>query len=400
MLDSTHARPTDNALSDVWFDETDIDVGALRKLIEQETHRDAVPAASDIVKNIPVYAASTVDAAFADPQAHRQLAAEWHRVLAHGAGVLVVRNAWNGELTRRVSDLFRIMLDEEAATGKASGDHFAKAGANARVWNAHEKLALQDADAFVEYNANRTLALASSCWLGPLYRVTAQLNLVRPGGTAQDPHRDYHMGFQPREVLLEYPVQSHRLSASLTLQGAVAHADIPIASGSTRLLPFSQTWPPGYLCKGHEEVDAVFAENHVQVDLRMGDAVFFNPALLHAAGDNTTKYVERLANLLQINSSWGRCMEVVDGVRIACQVFPALRAAIADGRLDSAAVERVIAASVDGYAFPANLELEPPRGHLPPASQQDVLRQALAEQWSQTQLETALTDQQALKRSH
>jgi ectoine hydroxylase-related dioxygenase (phytanoyl-CoA dioxygenase family) len=28
-------------------------------------------------------------------------------------------------------------------------------------------------------------------WLGPGYRVTAQTNIVKPGGRAQQPHRDY-----------------------------------------------------------------------------------------------------------------------------------------------------------------------------------------------------------------
>ena len=40
-----------------------------------------------------------------------------------------------------------------------------------------------------------SLALVSRAWLGPGYQVTSQVNVVRPGGQAQDPHRDYHLGF-------------------------------------------------------------------------------------------------------------------------------------------------------------------------------------------------------------
>lgn len=34
-------------------------------------------------------------------------------------------------------------------------------------------------------------ALVSEAWLGPGYQITAQTNIVKPGGKAQQPHRDY-----------------------------------------------------------------------------------------------------------------------------------------------------------------------------------------------------------------
>ena len=39
----------------------------------------------------------------------------------------------------------------------------------------------------------------------------------------------------------------------------------------------------------------------VQLALGIGDAVFFNPALFHAAGTNRTTDVDRMANLLQVS---------------------------------------------------------------------------------------------------
>jgi ectoine hydroxylase-related dioxygenase (phytanoyl-CoA dioxygenase family) len=69
--------------------------------------------------------------------------------------------------------------------------------------------------------------------------MTAQINLVHPGGAAQQAHWDYHLGFQTAEVSVEYPVHVHDLSPTLTLQGALAHCDMPIESCPTKLLPFS-----------------------------------------------------------------------------------------------------------------------------------------------------------------
>ena len=45
--------------------------------------------------------------------------------------------------------------------------------------------------------------------------------------------------------------------------------------------------------------------------LRKGDAVFFNPALIHAAGENRSEGIQRMANLLQVSSAFGRAMESI-----------------------------------------------------------------------------------------
>ena len=54
---------------------------------------------------------------------------------------------------------------------------------------------------------------------------------------------------------------------------------------------------------------------------------------------------------------------------------------------------RAVAASAEGYAFPTNLDRDPPLGGLAPESPQDLLRRALAEQWPAAQLNEALLAQ-------
>ena len=78
-------------------------------------------------------------------------------------------------------------------------------------------------------------------------------------------------------VLIErYPVHVHSSSAVLTLQGVVAHCDMPLESGPTLYLLYSQAYLPGYLATGLPEFKACFAEHHVQLALEKGDAAFFN----------------------------------------------------------------------------------------------------------------------------
>ncbi len=119
--------------------------------------------------------------------------------------------------------------------------------------------------------------------------MTAQLNVVNPGGAAQSPHRDYHLGFQSAADIERYPLHVQLFSPMLTLQGAIAHVDAPMESGPTLLLPFSQAYEAGYLAMNRPDFKAFFEANHVQLPLEKGDMLFFSPALLHAAGTNRSK---------------------------------------------------------------------------------------------------------------
>ena len=138
------------------------------------------------------------------------------------------------------------------------------------------------------------------------------------------PHRDYHLGFVPADDLAAYPAHLHRTSPVLTLQGAVAHCDMPIESGPTMMLPYSPRFPGGYIAFSRPEFVEFFAAHHVQVPLRKGDAVFFNPALYHGAGSTLTD-IRRIANLLQISSPFGRAMEALDRTAMVRAVYPELR---------------------------------------------------------------------------
>jgi ectoine hydroxylase-related dioxygenase (phytanoyl-CoA dioxygenase family) len=184
----------------------------------------------------------------------------------------------------------------------------------------------------------------------------------------------------------------------LTLQGAVAHVDMPLESGPTLYLPHSQKFRHGYLVAEREDFRACFAERRVQLPLRQGDVVFFNPALLHAAGTNQSADIQRMANLLQVSSAFGRAMESVDRQRMVLALYPALQSLQQSGALSGAEVDRVLAASAEGYAFPTNLDRDPPLGGLAPMSPQRWVRRALDEGWTAERLGAHL-DTLALRRS-
>ena len=169
-------------------------------LCEQKTDHSAYPHARTVEQNVLIYSGATLRNAEQDEALHTTLLQELSKALLHGPGVLVVEAAYADlSVLEQHNAIFDRILQQEADL--ENGDHFAKAGANSRIWNALQKSALLAPKGFIDYYKNPVLTLLSEAWLGPDFQVTAQVNIVHPGGAAQSPHRDYHLGFQTQEVL-------------------------------------------------------------------------------------------------------------------------------------------------------------------------------------------------------
>jgi hypothetical protein len=198
-----------------FYGPVDAKAADLERLVSKKTIVDH-PAVATIVDRVVVFDCARLLAA---EDAEHILA----HVLRDGPGVLVVRGAFASEeelaALDAASSVFNAIIAAEAASGSGVGDHFAKAGANSRLWNALEKLGTASPATFVAYYANPVLALVSRAWLGPCYQMTSQVNVVRPGGAAQLCHRDYHLGFQSDAAAGNFPSHVHELlSPMLTLQ--------------------------------------------------------------------------------------------------------------------------------------------------------------------------------------
>jgi ectoine hydroxylase-related dioxygenase (phytanoyl-CoA dioxygenase family) len=380
--------------SRVWLNSESCDLEDFKREIMREAKVADYPLAAAIEKNVPIYDGVEIRKMAADDEGRKAVMAEWAEVLMTGPGIVVFKNATTDmDAMDMMSANFNAIIKDQHAAGTSAGDHFAKPGANDRIWNALEKVALRDPDCFARYYANDMIAMVSQSWLGLGYQVTSQVNVVNPGGSAQSMHRDYHMGFQTAAQIAEFPAHAHLLSPALTLQGAVAHCDMPVETGPTLYLPFSQTYAPGYFAYSLPEFQTYFTAHHVQLPLAKGDMAFFNPALFHAAGTNRTKDVRRMANLLQVSSAYGRAMEAMDRARMSASLFPVLQ----NLKLDSRSVRNAIAACAEGYSFPTNLDRDPPIGGLAPESQAALMHRALDEAWDLAKFQAAL-DAQANKK--
>ena len=337
-----------------------------------------IPNATGAPKNVPVYDCVALGDMLRDGEQRRFLMAEWAEILHRGAGVFVLKSAvTNLAAIDAATDVFNQIIAAEKAKSGGGADHFAAAGSNDRIWNALQKLCEAAPDVFVDYHASSAVDAACEAWLGPNYQMTAQVNLVHPGGQPQQAHRDYHLGFQTAEISATYPAHVHDLSPLMTLQGGIAHVDVTIESGPTKLLPFSQTYRPGYAAWRRDDFRAHFEEAHVQLPLAKGDAIFFSPALFHAAGANTTSDVQRMVNLLQISSPFGRAMETIDRTGMCKALFPVLSRGWQTGELTETDLDVVLSAAAEGYSFPTNLDRDPPVGGLAPQSQKETMKQAI-----------------------
>lgn len=386
------------------FNPESLNLEDFKKICTQTVDPLTYPLSNTISQNIPIYDLSS----FSTPTSTTitTLQDEWHHILHTGPGIFVLRNMYpqskySTTLTSTNKAFDQIIARERASTKK--GDHFAASGTNDRIWNAFQKHGLEDPSSFLDYYSNPWLATVCTAWLGPNYRITAQVNAVHPGGDAQESHRDYHLGFQEVKTVAQYPGATQVISQFLTLQGAVAHTDMPVESGPTRFLPFSQRYAGGYLAWRRGEFREFFQQNYISLPLQLGDGVFFNPALFHAAGANIMDVNEggfrRVANLLQVSSAFGKAMEMVDSVPLIERCWELLvekyrdagTGADAGGKVVDLEVGAFVQAVAEGYPFPTNLDARPPApGGMAPESERDLVLRGLVEGWGRVRVVSEL----------
>lgn len=372
-----------------FFTEADISLTEFDAICSQEVHLADYPRAIDVQKKVVIYSGDDVREALDNGENEAALKVELCRVLKDGPGVFVIKKAFTDmSIIDRGTEVFREIVREEKESGQGQGDHF---GNNERVWNAIQKMCVKDPELFIDYYGNPILALACQAWLGPNYQISAQLNNVKPGSKAQAVHRDYHLGFQSTDTIAQYPAHTQVMSQYLTLQGAIAHVDMPLESGPTVLLPFSHQYEPGYLSYKRPEFKAYCEENIIQLPFEKGDMIFFSPALYHGAGTNQGQ-TDRMANLVQISSAFGRTMETIDNEEMVQSVYPALKGRVDAGTIGDRQVRDTIAAAADGYSFPTNLDSDPPIGGNAPETGQQMMHRALEQKWKVAQMMTELEE--------
>lgn len=164
--------------SSSYFSEADMDIEAFNTLCSQSTNLADYPSATAVEQKILIYDRGVFDQALDNPQQEFALKDELCRALKDGPGVFIVKGAYTDlSVIDQTTEIFRGIVKEEKS-GDAKGDHF---GSNERIWNSIQKACVKNPDAFISYYSNPVLAIACEAWLGPYYRITAQMNNVKIG---------------------------------------------------------------------------------------------------------------------------------------------------------------------------------------------------------------------------
>ncbi len=370
MIANAINHPTNNTCK--------LSISTFNQLCQQKTKSSSYPLALSIQNNIPIYEGAKLRLSL-NAETSQDYKNEFTHIFEEGPGVIVIQHFFdNDNDIENMSYVFEELLKQQ---GKGAGDHFAKKGANGRIWNAFEKSAMHDPSTFIQYYKNPLLQMVAQSWLGPNYQVTTQLNVIYPQGQAQQPHRDFHLGFQENEEIKRYPLHMQKISQYLTLQGGIAHVNIPLDAGPTQLLPFSHQYDLGYLAWRAPAFIEYFKEHHVQLPLNKGDALFFNPALFHAGGKNKTTNINRSVNLLQISSAFSKPMETVNLYKIALKIYPELLDLYQRELLSGLSLDSILTASCDAYSFPTNLDTDSPIGSMAPQTVKELTHEALIHSW-------------------
>jgi len=372
-----------------FFNLEDINISEFGTICSQTVEKKDYHFCSAIQKKIIIYEGDHLNSIIDSPKSV-ELKNELHNCLKEGPGIFIIKKIFpNKNPIDKATKIFLKIISEEKKSGDKHGDHFAKPGENDRLWNSFQKLCERDPEAFLDYYNNQLLRFVSEAWLGPFFQMTSQVNIVKPGGIAQEPHRDYHLGFQEDSFVSEFPLSSQIISQFLTLQGAIAHTDMGIDSGPTMVLPFSQQYSLGYMAWRNSDFKDFFKKHAVQIPMKKGDAMFLNPALFHAAGNNRESN-DRIANLLQVSSAFGKPLESVDRIKLSKLIYPILLKKKKNNQLGPIEPQTVCALAMDGYPFPTNLDLNPPLGESTPINMQELVERALRENWPAEQLDMTI----------
>lgn len=166
---------------------------------------------------------------------------------------------------------------------------------------------------------------------------------------------------QTLDRIKRFPLVNQIASQFLTLQSAIAHTDMPLSTGPTRFMPYSQLFEQGYLAVRDPAYIDYVKPKMVQLELKKGDAVFFNPATFHQPGVNVTDG-ERVANLLQVSSAFGRSMESQDRLGMTRAVWPIMKSwheEVRAGKSEKCQdqLDALIAATCSDYGYPRVIDI-------------------------------------------
>ena len=280
-------------------------------------------------------------------------------ILKDREGFFIVKDAFDPKLIDSNRESYYEILSKE------KWDHSRVKGTGKRIWRSLEKLALMDPHGWIYFYCNSALDHVFEAWLGPLYQLTAQINIINQDHKNLPVHFDYHFGMLRKDLQNKFPDTQKYMNQFMTLQAIVPHSNMNFENGGTRIYSGSQKSFVENFNLTEKEVESLFCKNAICPNLNIGDVLFLNSSLLHAGGVNKTSE-DRIALLIQASSAFGIPMEQNDYNLIHDVIFENVCELYKEGKLAFEDGIRAIRNSSSSYLFPVNFdEISPRHGILP-----------------------------------
>ena len=231
-----------------WLSASECRLDDLLAVLADGTHLDRYPHADRAVQGVLVYDSAAIAAVMGDPARRRELQAELADALANGPGVVVFAGRVRGRRGRRCGDRRVRRHHRRAACRRAARRATTSASPAPTTGSGTPSRSSRSARPTCSSATTPTTSSRwrRQAWLGPGYQITSQVNVVNPGGLAQARTATTTSASSRTRS----PPSSRRtctpVSPVLTLQGAVAHSDMPVESGPT-LLPAALAEVPARL---------------------------------------------------------------------------------------------------------------------------------------------------------
>ena len=341
------------------------------------------PYADAVERNVLIYG-EKLRAAVGTAAGRTAVQTELMRALTDGPGIVVFKRAF-GDLSvvDRATEAFLAQIAAEKAAGVAGGDHFAKPGANDRVWGALDKLAVarpRGVRRLLRQRHHRAdqRGLARSGLPGHL---AGQRGQPRRPGADRAPRLPPRLHGRRRRRPLPGPRAPAVAGADPAGRGrALRHA------GRDRPDPL-----PALLAPVRARLPRLPpARVHRVLPGRTTPSCRWRRATPRSSTPPCSTAPARTSR--PTSDGWPTCCRCPrrsaarwrpsTGSRCAGRCSRCCWSSKAAGASDRY-LDNVIAASAEGYAFPTNLDRDQPIGGIAPQTQADLVRQAVAEEWTQ-----------------
>ena len=144
---------------DTFFSDESCNIKNFEEIIKQKIDANLLSHFSEIKNNIPIYNMKNLKDNLHDKNKRLSLLSEWAYIFSQSSGVLVLENTYDDcSSIDEATKIYEKIIIEEKEKNIGGSDHYAKPGANDRIWNSLQKLCEKNPLVFAKYFGNEIIS--------------------------------------------------------------------------------------------------------------------------------------------------------------------------------------------------------------------------------------------------